>query len=400
VCIILFPSDISILLKSIKIMIYYDSKLPNATTTIFTIMSNLARNHKAINLSQGFPDFNTNQKLIDLVTVAMNNGFNQYPPVEGVLSLREVISQKVNELYGTYYDPNSEITITSGASQGIFTVISAFIKKGDEVIVFQPAYDQYEPSIQLNGGKVIPVYLKGADYSINWEEVANKINSRTRMIVINTPHNPTGTIFTKKDLLRLESLVKDTDIIILSDEVYGHIIYDDQIHQSVSRYPKLVERSFVVSSFGKTFHTTGWKTGYCLAPKNLMTEFRKVHQFNVFCSNHPIQHAFYEFLKCSDNYLHLPKFYQQKRDLFLDLIKDSRFTFKPSKGTYFQLLNYEKITNENDVIFAKKLISEHKIASIPVSVFNQNNQDDKVLRFCFAKTEETLYQAAEILCKL
>lgn len=381
-------------------MIYYDSKLPNATTTIFTIMSNLARNHKAINLSQGFPDFNTNQKLIDLVTVAMNNGFNQYPPVEGVLSLREVISQKVNELYGTYYDPNSEITITSGASQGIFTVISAFIKKGDEVIVFQPAYDQYEPSIQLNGGKVIPVYLKGADYSINWEEVANKINSRTRMIVINTPHNPTGTIFTKKDLLRLESLVKDTDIIILSDEVYGHIIYDDQIHQSVSRYPKLVERSFVVSSFGKTFHTTGWKTGYCLAPKNLMTEFRKVHQFNVFCSNHPIQHAFYEFLKCSDNYLHLPKFYQQKRDLFLDLIKDSRFTFKPSKGTYFQLLNYEKITNENDVIFAKKLISEHKIASIPVSVFNQNNQDDKVLRFCFAKTEETLYQAAEILCKL
>tara|TARA_B110000908_G_C10251457_1_gene452354 strand:- start:1795 stop:2940 length:1146 start_codon:yes stop_codon:yes gene_type:complete len=381
-------------------MIYYDSKLPNATTTIFTIMSNLARNHKAINLSQGFPDFNANQKLIDLVTVAMNNGFNQYPPVEGVLSLREVISQKVNELYGTYYDPNSEITITSGASQGIFTVISAFIKKGDEVIVFQPAYDQYEPSIQLNGGKVIPVYLKGADYSINWEEVANKINSRTRMIVINTPHNPTGTIFTKKDLLRLESLVKDTDIIILSDEVYGHIIYDDQIHQSVSRYPKLVERSFVVSSFGKTFHTTGWKTGYCLAPKNLMTEFRKVHQFNVFCSNHPIQHAFCEFLKCSDNYLHLPKFYQQKRDLFLDLIKDSRFTFKPSKGTYFQLLNYEKITNENDVIFAKKLISEHKIASIPVSVFNQNNQDDKVLRFCFAKTEETLYKAAEILCKL
>ena len=360
----------------------------------------MAREHKAINLSQGFPDFNANQKLIDLVTVAMNNGFNQYPPVEGVLSLREVISQKVNELYGTYYDPNSEITITSGASQGIFTVISAFIKKGDEVIVFQPAYDQYEPSIELNGGKVIPVYLKGADYSINWEDVENKINSRTRMIVINTPHNPTGTIFTKIDLLRLESLVKDTDIIILSDEVYGHIIYDDQIHQSVSRYPKLVERSFVVSSFGKTFHTTGWKTGYCLAPKNLMTEFRKVHQFNVFCSNHPIQHAFSEFLKCSDNYLHLPKFYQQKRDLFLDLIKDSRFTFKPSKGTYFQLLNYEKITNENDVIFAKKLISEHKIASIPVSVFNQNNQDDKVLRFCFAKTEETLYQAAEILCKL
>ena len=381
-------------------MIHYDSKLPNATTTIFTIISDLARKDKAINLSQGFPDFNANQKLIDLVTVAMNNGFNQYPPVEGVLSLREVISQKVNELYGTYYDPNSEITITSGASQGIFTIISAFIKKGDEVIVFQPAYDQYEPSIQLNGGKVIPVYLKGADYSINWEEVANKINSRTRMIVINTPHNPTGTIFTEIDLLTLESLVKDTDIIILSDEVYGHIIYDDQIHQSVSRYPKLVERSFVVSSFGKTFHTTGWKTGYCLAPKNLMTEFRKVHQFNVFCSNHPIQHAFSEFLKCSDNYLHLPKFYQQKRDLFLDLIKDSRFTFKPSKGTYFQLLNYEKITNENDVIFAKKLISEHKIASIPISVFNQNNQDDKVLRFCFAKTEETLYQAAEILCKL
>jgi methionine aminotransferase len=400
VCIILSPSDISVLLKAIKLMIYYESKLPNVGTTIFTVMSEMARKHNAVNLSQGFPDFNTNQKLIDLVTVATNSGYNQYPPVEGVLSLREVISQKVNELYGAYYDPDSEITITSGASQGIFTIISAFIKKGDEAIVFQPAYDQYEPSIELYGGKVIPIYLKGAGYSIDWEEVASKINSKTRLIVMNTPHNPTGTILTKKDLLKLESLVQDTDIIILSDEVYGHITFDDQIHQSVSRYPKLVERSFVVTSFGKTFHTTGWKTGYCLAPKNLMAEFRKVHQFNVFCSNHPIQQAFSEFLKHSDNYLHLSKFYQQKRDLFIGLIKDSRFTFKPSQGTYFQLLNYENITNENDVIFAKKLISEHKIASIPVSVFNQNNQDDKVLRFCFAKREETLRQAAEILCKL
>lgn len=381
-------------------MMYIESKLPETTTTIFSVMSNLAREHKAINLSQGFPNFNANQDLINLVAEAMKNGANQYPPVEGVFSLREVISQKIENLYGTYYNPDSEITITSGASQGIFTIISAFVRKGDEVIVFQPAYDQYEPSIKLNGGKVIPIQLKGVEYSIDWEEVASKINSRTKMIIINTPHNPTGTIFTKKDLLKLELLIKNTNIIILSDEVYAHIIYDNETHQSVSSYPKLAERSFVIASFGKTFHVTGWKTGYCLAPKKMMTEFRKVHQFNVFCSNHPIQHAFAKFLKNSDNYLSLPKFYQQKRDLFLDLIKDSRFIFKPSKGTYFQLLNYKNISNEKDVIFAKKLTSEYKIASIPVSVFNINNQDDKVLRFCFAKKEETLYRAAEILCNV
>jgi methionine aminotransferase len=381
-------------------MILIDSKLPNVTTTIFTVMSNLAKQHQAINLSQGFPDFNASQKLIDLTTQAMNNGYNQYPPVEGVLALRESISHKVEKLYGTYYQPDSEITITSGASQGIFTVISAFVKTGDEVIIFKPAYDQYEPSVELNGGIVVPIQLTGIDYSINWKEVSDKINSKTKLIIINTPHNPSGTILDRSDMLQLESLTENTNIIILSDEVYGHITYDGLRHESVSRYPKLAERSFVISSFGKTFHTTGWKTGYCLAPKELMYEFRKVHQFNVFCCNHPIQHALAEFLKSSDNYTSLSKFYQQKRDFFLDLIKDSRFTFKPSKGTYFQLLNFKDITDENDVVYAERLISEYKLASIPVSVFNLNNKDDKVLRFCFAKTEETLSKAAEIICKI
>ena len=377
-----------------------ESKLPDVSTTIFTVMSNLALKHKAINLSQGFPNFRVNQELINLATKAMRDGFNQYPPVDGVLNLREVISENVESLYGTYYNPGSEITICAGASQAIFTVISAFVKKGDEVIVFRPAYDQYEPSVRLNGGIVVPIQLKADKYAINWNEVRAKINAKTKMIIINSPHNPTGTILSKDDLLNLTDLIENTNIVVLSDEVYAHIIYDGETHQSVAAYPKLVERSFIVSSFGKTFHVTGWKTGYCLASKEMMKEFRKVHQFNVFCGNHPIQVAFAEYLKWKKGYSGLSQFYQQKRDLFLDLIKNSRFTFKPSKGTYFQLLNYENITHESDQDFAKRLVSDYKLASIPVSTFNLNERDDKVLRFCFAKTEETLRQAADIICRI
>ncbi|SEM07434.1 methionine aminotransferase [Aquimarina amphilecti] len=377
-----------------------NTKLPNVATTIFTVMSNMANEYKAINLSQGFPNFETDSKLMNLVTSAMQKGYNQYAPMPGLASLREIIAEKTNALYNSNYHPDTEVTVTSGATQAIFTIISAFINKGDEVIVFKPAYDSYEPSIELFGGNVIPVQLSTPNFTVDWEEVANKITSKTKMMIINTPHNPTGTILSKEDMLKLENLLKGTDIILLSDEVYEHIIFDSQPHQSVARFPGLSERAFITASFGKTFHTTGWKMGYCIAPKELMEEFRKVHQFNVFCSNHPMQYALAEYLKTPDNYLSLPNFYQKKRDLFLSLIKDSKFSYTPASGTYFQLLDYTSITNESDVAFAERLTKEYKIASIPVSVFNLNSQDDKVLRFCFAKTDETLKKAAEILCEI
>ncbi|WP_299258622.1 methionine aminotransferase [uncultured Aquimarina sp.] len=376
------------------------TKLPNVSTTIFTIMSKMAAEHQAINLSQGFPNFETDKKLIDLVTVGMQQGYNQYAPMSGLSSLKEVIVEKTNSLYSSDYHPETDITITSGATQAIFTIVSAFIRSGDEVIIFKPAYDSYEPSIELFGGTIIPIQLSAPNFSIDWKEVANKITSKTKMIIINTPHNPTGTVLSKNDMFQLDTLLKNTDIILLSDEVYEHIIFDGQEHQSIARLPGLAERAFITASFGKTFHTTGWKMGYCIAPKELMIEFRKVHQFNVFCSSHPMQYALAEYLKTSNHYLSLPSFYQEKRDLFLSLIKDSRFSFTPAAGTYFQLLDYSAITDEGDVVFAKRLTKEHKIASIPVSVFNLDQQDDKVLRFCFAKTEDTLKRAAEILCNI
>ncbi|WP_108803283.1 methionine aminotransferase [Aquimarina sp. Aq107] len=377
-----------------------NTKLPNIGTTIFTVMSNMANEYKAINLSQGFPNFEANKKLIDFVNSAMQKGYNQYAPMPGLVSLREIIAEKTNTLYNSNYHPDTEVTVTSGATQAIFTIISAFIRQGDEVIIFKPAYDSYEPSIELFGGNVIPVQLSTPNFTVDWEEVANKITSKTKMMIINTPHNPTGTILSKEDMLKLENLLKGTDIILLSDEVYEHIIFDSQPHQSVARFPGLSERAFITASFGKTFHTTGWKMGYCIAPKELMKEFRKVHQFNVFCSNHPMQYALAEYLKTPENYMSLPNFYQEKRDLFLSLIKDSRFSYVPAAGTYFQLLDYTNITDEGDVAFAERLTKEHKIASIPVSVFNLNQQDDKVLRFCFAKTDDTLKSAAEILCSI
>ncbi|WP_062056946.1 methionine aminotransferase [Aquimarina longa] len=376
------------------------SKLPDISTTIFTVMSKMATKYGAINLSQGFPNFAVDPMLIDLVNIAMQKGYNQYAPMAGLVSLREVIAEKTNTLYGSTYHPETEITITSGATQGIFTSIAAFINPRDEVIIFKPAYDSYEPSIQLYGGKVIPIQLSAPDFTINWQEVASKITSKTKMVIINTPHNPSGSVLSKEDMLQLEKLLKGTDIILLSDEVYEHIIFDGQKHQSAALFPGLAERAFITASFGKTFHITGWKMGYCLAPKKLMAEFRKVHQFNIFCSNHPMQYALSEYLKTPNHYLSLPDFYQKKRDLFLSLLKDSRFTFSPASGTYFQLLKYTNITEEGDVAFAERLTKEHRIASIPVSVFNLHNQDDNVLRFCFAKTEDTLKQAAEVLCKI
>ena len=374
-----------------------NSKLPNVGTTIFTVMSALASKHNALNLSQGFPNFKSDQKLIDLVYNAMNTGNNQYAPMAGSLDLRNAISKKFESLYNSSYHPETEITVTAGATQAIFTIISAFIKPNDEVIIFRPAYDCYEPAIELNGGKTISIQLKAPYYKVDWTVVKKKINHKTKMVIINTPQNPSGNVLTQEDMLQLQSLLTGTDIILLSDEVYEHIIFDGETHQSACLFPDLKNRSFVVASFGKTFHNTGWKMGYCCAPIELMEEFKKVHQFNVFCVNHPIQIALADYLQEPNHYLELSEFYQQKRDLFLSLIKGSKFTFRPSKGTYFQVLDYSKINNDHDMDFAKYLTIDHKIASIPMSVFNEYGLDQKVLRFCFAKTEDTIKKAADIL---
>jgi methionine aminotransferase len=373
------------------------SKLPNVETTIFTVMSNLANQHGALNLSQGFPNFGCDPKLIDLVSKAMKAGYNQYAPMAGIMELREAIAHKFDLLYGTSYDPEHEITVTAGASQAIYSIISTFIRDDDEVIIFRPAFDCYEPAIELNGGKTISVQLEAPHYKIDWNAVKQKITTRTKMIITNTPHNPSGTIWSKDDVTQLQALTQGTDIIVISDEVYEHIIFDGEQHQSACLFPDLKSRTFITASFGKTFHSTGWKIGYCCGPKALMEEFRKVHQFDVFCVHHPSQKAIADYLMEPSHYLELSGFYQEKRELFLDLIKDSGFTFAPSKGTYFQVLEYSEITDEYDMDFAKRLVTEKGIASIPMSVFNENKLDQKVLRFCFAKTEDTLKRAADIL---
>ena len=375
----------------------YISKLPNVKTTIFSIMSKLANEHNAINLSQGFPDFGSDQKLIDLVSKAMNSGYNQYAPMAGNLELRKAISKKMASLYNASYNPENEIIITAGATQAISNIITTYINPNDEVIIFRPAYDSYEPGITLNGGKTVSIQLKAPSYSVDWKDVKAKINNRTKMIIINTPHNPSGTVFSKEDMRQLEAITRNTNIIVLSDEVYEHMVFDGENHQSACLFPDLKARSFVVASFCKTFHNTGWRIGYCCAPKELMEEFIKVHQFNVFCVHHPTQKGIADYMQEPKHYLELSGFYQQKRDLFLNLIKDSRFKFKPSKGTYFQVLDYSEITQEYDVDLAKRLTIEKGIASIPLSVFNTKNLDNKVLRFCFAKKDDTLKKAAEIL---
>jgi methionine aminotransferase len=376
------------------------SKLPRVGTTIFTVMSKMAAEHNAINLSQGFPDFDCPPKLIELVTKAMKAGNNQYAPMPGVLKLREMISEKTETLYGTSYNPETEITVTAGATQAIYTAIAAVIREGDEVVIFEPAYDCYAPAIEVNGGKPVYVSLKAPSYAVDWNAVKKVINHRTRMIIINTPHNPTGAMMSADDLKQLDKLTKNSDIIVLSDEVYEHITFDGSKHESVARYPDLAARSFIVSSFGKTFHTTGWKLGYCVAPKELMNEFRKVHQFLVFSCNTPMQIACAEFLKDTSHYLELGQFYQEKRDFFARHISNSRFTFTPASGTYFQLLQYNGISEEKDTDYAVRLIKEAGVASIPISVFYHKPVYDSMLRFCFAKKNETLEKAAEILCKV
>lgn len=376
------------------------SKLPTIKTSIFSVMSKMAADCNAINLSQGFPNFNSDPKLIALVEKAMKEGHNQYAPMPGDLKLREQISAKIKTLHQKTYHPDSEITITAGATQAIFTAIAAIILKGDEVLVFTPAYDCYAPSVELFGGKVIPVQLTPPFYAPDWEEVRDKISPRTKLIIVNSPHNPSGMVFTKNDMLQLQMIVDENNLLVLSDEVYEHIIFDGEIHQSAARFESLAKRTFITASFGKTFHNTGWKLGYCVAPETLMAEFRKVHQYVVFCVNNPIQKALATYLAAPSHYLNLGSFYQQKRDLFIELLQESRFKILPSKGTYFQLLDFSEITNEKDVTFAERLTKENGLATIPTSVFNSNKEDFKQLRVCFAKTERTLREAATILNKI
>jgi len=377
-----------------------NSKLPHVGTTIFTVMSRLAAEHQAINLSQGFPDFDCTPELRALVTKHFNAGVNQYPPMAGIAPLREAVAEKIAALYGTAYDPEQEVTIVPGATYAIYTAVAALIRPGDEVILFEPTYDSYGPAVEVHGGVPVYVQLRYPDYSIDWQAVQAAITPRTKLMIINTPHNPTASVLSAEDLRLLEGMLRNTDITVISDEVYEHIVFDGHQHQSVARFPGLAERSFLVSSFGKTYHVTGWKMGYVAAPRELMNEFRKVHQFNAFVANGPLQHVFAEYMKDRDAYLQLAAFYQKKRDFFLDGLKGSRFKPLPSRGTFFQNLSYEAISEEKDTDLAVRLTKEHGVASIPVSVFYRQPPAHRVLRFCFAKSEETLAKGAGILSKL
>ncbi len=378
----------------------FSSKLPNSGTSIFSVMSALAKEYSAINLSQGFPDFNCDPKLLELTRKYTSEGFNQYAPMPGALSLREQITLLIQSCYGVSYHPETEITITAGATQGIYTALAAFVNKGDEVIVFEPAYDSYIPAIEVNGGTAVPISLQYPGFTIDWELVKKRITDKTKMILINSPHNPSGTTLSEKDLLTLEKLISGKSIIVISDEVYEHMVFEGKAHQSVARFKSLANQSIIVSSFGKTIHATGWKIGYVAAPKELMAEFRKVHQFLVFSVNHPFQLALADYLKDASIYKNLHQFYQSKRDYFRKLISSSRFELEPCTGTYFQLLSYKKITNENDTEFATRLTKEKGLAAIPLSVFYTERTQQHLLRFCFAKKEETLESAAEIICTL
>ena len=376
------------------------SKLPDVGITIFTIMSKMAAEHRAVNLSQGFPDFSPHPDLVELVSGAMRKGLNQYAPMQGVPELRRQIAHKTTEMYGPVIDSEKEVTVTSGATEALFAAIAAVVHEGDEVIVIEPAFDSYVPAIALNKGIPVFVPLTFPEYAIDWERVESAVTDRTRLIILNSPHNPTGTALTAEDITALRDITAKHDLLILSDEVYEHIIFDGRQHESLLRYPDLAQRSMVISSFGKTYHTTGWKIGYCVAPPELTTEFQKVHQFLTFASNTPVQHAYAQILEQKELYLGLGDFYQQKRDLFLKLMADSRFKPLPCSGTYFQMMDYSAITNEADVEFSRRMTIEHGVAAIPPSVFYHDRRDHKVLRFCFAKADETLEKAAEILCRI
>jgi len=374
------------------------SKLPNLGMTIFSEMTHLANTHGAINLSQGFPDFDVHPDLIALVAKYMQQGFNQYAPMQGIESLRERIAAKVLDLYGAAYNLATEITITSGATEALFAAITAVVHPNDEVVVFEPAFDSYVPVIELCGGVPVYIELKFPDYRIDWNEVQDALTEKTKLMILNFPHNPTGAVLSREDIVSLIRVIEDTDIFILSDEVYEHIVFDGLPHQSMARYPELASRSFVISSFGKTYHATGWKIGYCLAPETLSKEIQKIHQYLTFASNTPVQHALAEFMHHKDVYLQLAAFYQKKRNKFLTLLEGSRFNALPCHGTYFLILDYTAITAESDIDFAKRMTIEHGVAAIPPSVFYHRRHDDNVLRFCFAKKDETLAKAAEKLC--
>ncbi|MBC9910913.1 methionine aminotransferase [Chitinophaga varians] len=370
------------------------SKLPHTGTTIFSVMSALAAEHKAINLSQGFPDYDCSDELKEMVNQAMQQGHNQYAPMPGLLQLRTAIAAKIRSLYQQNINPDTDITITPGGTYAIYTAIATYIHPGDEVIIFEPAYDSYIPNVLVNGGKPVLISLSFPEYRIDWQEVRSKITPRTRMIMVNTPHNPTGSILQEEDMAELEKLVAEHNLLVLSDEVYEHLVFDGARHLSVLRYPAIYKNSFVVFSFGKVFHNTGWKMGYCVAPEHLMKEYRKVHQYLCFSVNTPMQYGLAEFLETPAHYLELPAFYQQKRDYFLELMNGSRFTPLASKGSYFQLMRYDQISSEGDKAFATRLTKEFGVAAIPVSAFYHDGKDDHVVRFCFAKKETTLEQAA------
>jgi methionine aminotransferase len=376
-------------------------KLPDIGTTIFTVMSQLAADCGAINLSQGYPDFAVPERLLERVIHYLQAGHNQYAPMAGIPELRQQIALKTERLYDRPTDPDTEVTVTSGATEALFSAIEAFVHPGHEVIVFDPAYDSYDPAIRLAGGTAVHVPLKIPDFGIDWQRLDEAINPSTRMIILNTPHNPTGAVLDSDDISQLAGLVRDTDIILLGDEVYEHIIFDDRSHQSLLRRNDLANRSIVVSSFGKSIHATGWKVGYCVASADLTTEFRKIHQFVQFCVVTPMQYALADFLADEPQHLaELPDFYEHKRDRFCELLAPSRFSFKPSAGTYFQLVDYSAISTENDIDFARRIIREIGVAAIPISVFYANPPSQHWLRFCFAKDESTLQQAAERLCRI
>ncbi|MFN4364081.1 methionine aminotransferase [Chryseobacterium hispalense] len=376
------------------------SKLSNVGTTIFSQMTQLANENEAINLSQGFPDFTPDPQLLNYVDHFIKKGFNQYAPMGGMIGLKEEIAKKIENAHKAVYHPDQEITVTAGGTQAIFTAIASFIKKDDEVIIFEPAYDCYEPTVELFGGIVKRFEMKAPDYEINWSAVKNLVTDKTRMIIINNPNNPAGKILKEEDIQELITIVKDTSILILSDEVYENIVFDRKPHLSICKYPELKERSLLVASFGKLFHVTGWKIGYCAAPENLTAEFRKVHQFNVFSVNTPMQLALAEYMKNPDHYSGLSTFFQEKRDFLRQGLANTGFELLDCEGTYFQALKYNKISDQSDIDFARELTISHKVASVPFSSFYKNKLNENVIRLCFAKKQETLEKAIENLSKI
>ncbi|HCR64440.1 pyridoxal phosphate-dependent aminotransferase [Serratia liquefaciens] len=376
------------------------SKLPDVGTTIFTVIGQLSAEHQALNLSQGAPNFACEPQLVEAVSQAMRAGHNQYAPMSGVTALRIALADKVERLYGARYDADEEITVIASASEGLYSAISALVHPGDEVIYFEPAFDSYAPIVRLQGATPVAIKLSLEDLHIDWDEVAAAINSKTRMIIVNSPHNPTGSVFGEHDIERLTALTRNTDIVILSDEVYEHVVFDGDIHHSMARHPQLAERSVIVSSFGKTYHVTGWRVGYCMAPAALMDEIRKVHQFMVFSADTPMQYAFAEALANPQSYLGLAAFYQQKRDLLANALQDSRFELLPSRGSFFMLARFSGFSSESDNDFAVRLIREAKVATIPLSAFYSDGTNTGIIRLSFSKDNQTLLEGARRLCQV